>query len=241
MAAPTERVHLLLLPGMDGTEILYGPLLAHLPDWIAPTVVTYPTDGKNGYEDLYPLVAHAAEQLPACWVLGWSFSGPMALLLATRKPERVRGVLLAATFVRAPMRWLPWLRRIIRTPVFATFRFVRRLPIWLLRGTDDPLRRDKARIWNRVPARTLARRARALSRIDVRGELRSCPQHVLYLLSSRDRVVPDHNVDEIRRERPSVQVATIDGGHFALYSNPAQAARCIADFVRQQAANATPR
>lgn len=51
-----EPATLLLLPGLDGTEVLFGPLLKALPPWIRPRVVTYPARGANGYADLLPLV-----------------------------------------------------------------------------------------------------------------------------------------------------------------------------------------
>ena len=50
---------LVLLPGLDGTAAMFGPLLASLPPWIRPVVVTYPPSGPNGYDDLLPLVQRA--------------------------------------------------------------------------------------------------------------------------------------------------------------------------------------
>jgi hypothetical protein len=40
---------LVLLPGLDGTEIFFGPLLSQLPSWIDPVVITYPPTGPNMY------------------------------------------------------------------------------------------------------------------------------------------------------------------------------------------------
>lgn len=229
---PIPPVHLVLLPGLDGTEVLFGPLLRCLPEWLQPTVVTYPEEGPNSYEDLLPKVLQAIDALPDCVVLGWSFSGPLALRAANQRPDRVRAVILGSTFVRAPLAWMPPLRKLLRTPVVGTMRFVRRLPLWLNRPLHDPLRRDKAILWQRVPARTLAARARAIAAVDAREDLRRCVQPILYLAADHDDVVPPVNLAEVLRERPAVQVATIAGNHFALYANPTAATQAIEGFLR---------
>ncbi len=49
-------VTLVLLPGLDGTEILFGPMIQALTPWVRPVVVPYPASGPAGYEDLQPRV-----------------------------------------------------------------------------------------------------------------------------------------------------------------------------------------
>lgn len=234
MSAPEPLV---LLPGMDGTEIMFAPLVAQLPPSLAPHVVTYPATGNNGYGDLLPLVLDAVRSYPRCHVLGWSFSGPLALRAAALEPARVRSVVLAASFVQPPLRWLPWLGPLLVTPAVGAMRFVRRLPIWLLRAPDDPFRRAKAQLWQAVLARTLAARTRAIRGVDARGDLRAVTQPLLYIAGDRDRVVPAHNVAAMRVQRPSLEVATIAGGHFALYTNAPAAAGAIGEFLRRGAAD----
>src|SRR5262249_1358509 len=100
---------LVLLPGLDGTDIFFAPLRRALPDWIRTRVVSYPQSGPTAYEDLMPLVEHAVADLESFFVLGWSFGGPLALHLAATRPGAVRGVILCASFVRPPLpglvRW----------------------------------------------------------------------------------------------------------------------------------------
>src|SRR5262245_11899688 len=103
-------MHLLLLPGADGTGILFAPLLSALPPALQPLVVRYPPDQPLGYADLLPLVEEAVPASGDFLVLGESFSGPLALLLAARRPPGLRGVILCASFARNPLpgctRWL---------------------------------------------------------------------------------------------------------------------------------------
>src|SRR4051794_32003699 len=110
---------LVLLPGMDGGDRLFGPLRACAPAGTETVAVGYPPGPANGYEDLLPLVR---AQLPTdrpYVLLGWSFSGPLALLAAAERPPRLRGVVLAASFVKTPVPWLPrWARRLVTPALF---------------------------------------------------------------------------------------------------------------------------
>ena len=231
----THTATLVLLPGLDGTAAMFGPLLASLPPWIRPVVVTYPASGPNGYDDLLPLVQHAVRGTPRFHVLGWSFGGPLALMAAGANPSAVRGIVLCASFARAPRPDLaPW-RFAFRPPVVATIRALRRAPA-LVRGypTED-LRRAKAETWRRVGASVLSTRARAALAVDARPQLASCAAPVLYVASSQDRVVPRRNIEDIRAAACACEVVTIAGPHLALFTNAAAAAVHIANFVRRTA------
>jgi pimeloyl-ACP methyl ester carboxylesterase len=228
---------LLLLPGLDGTDIFFQPLLAALPAAVQARVVRYPAAMPQDYAALLALVRREIADLPHCHVLGWSFSGPLALMLAAAEPHRVRSVILAASFVRAPNALAARLRFALVAPLIWGWRAVRRLPL-LLRPGGDAWRRAKMQSWRQVGARTLAARLRAIMAVDVRAELCALPQPVLYLASGADGIVPQRNRDEIVRLRPSVQLATIPGHHQSLYSRPQEAARVIMEFLAR--ADAVP-
>jgi len=89
---------LVLLPGMDGGDKLFGPLRTAAPPGVDTIAIGYPPGPRNDYGDLLPAVR---AQLPAdrpFFLLGWSFSGPLVLLAAAERPPGLRGVILAATF-----------------------------------------------------------------------------------------------------------------------------------------------
>lgn len=232
------KTTLVLLPGLDGTEIFFQPLLAALPENVQALVVSYPAAAGHGYADLLPLVRRAIADVPECHVLGWSFSGPLALMLAAAEPQKVRGVILSASFVRPPHRLMSRLRFALVGPVIWTWRAVRRLPLWLLRPRTDPLRRAKTQTWHQVSSGVLAARLRAIMGVDAREPLNACHQPVLYIASRQDGIVPRRNVDEIVRLRPSVRVVTIPGRHQAMYTHPESAARAISEFI--EAASTRP-
>jgi pimeloyl-ACP methyl ester carboxylesterase len=227
----TRTMTLVLLPGLDGTEIFFRPLLAALPGWVKPVVVTYPVSGANHYLDLLAVVRAAVENLEDFYVLGWSFSGPLALMLAAKERSRVRGVILCASFVRPPLPGLSWLRFSVRSPVVHLVRLIHRTTILLSSYSTDMFRRDKSATWARVPSYILAVRTRAILALDARECLRQCKRPVLYVAGSRDRVVPGWNAEEMVRELPSTKVVTIDGPHLALYTNPGAAVQAIVGFI----------
>ena len=153
-------------------------------------------------------------------------------MLAAKEPKRTRGVILCASFVRSPHPILPWLRFAVVPPVVTLIRLARRTPAVFPGVWTEQFRRDKAAAWARVPARVLAARARAILAVDARTYLRECPRPVLYLAGSRDSIVPRRNADQVVKESPSARIVTIDGPHFAMYTNPDAAAGAIAAFMQ---------
>jgi pimeloyl-ACP methyl ester carboxylesterase len=222
-----------MLPGLDGTEAFFRPLLDVLPAWIRPVIVTYPPTGPNEYADLLPLVQRALEPHQAVHLLGWSFGGPLALMAAAGSPVSVRGIVLCASFVRAPYPWLaPW-RAAVRPPLVAAIRAARRTPGDLRGYSTEGLQRAKAEVWAAVDSRVLATRARAALGVDSRALLRASDAPVLYVASSNDRVIPPRNIDEVRAAARTCEVVTIEGAHLAMVTNPRPAAAHIARFVQR--------
>lgn len=228
MTPPTPLV---LLPGLDGSDVFFRPFMAALPAWIAPRVVPYPRTGDQGYARLLAHVQAEVSDLPAFWVLGSSFGGPLALALAAAEPERIRGVVLSTSFARMPQpRLLRW-RMFVRPPVIATIRTLRRLPVWLGRAPDDPFRRAKAETWRRVSAHELSARLRVVMQVDARPALAALPHPPLCLAASADTVVPAQALHAMLAMRPDARVATLRGSHMALFHDGRAAAEHVARFI----------
>jgi len=213
-ATSSVSATLVLLPGLDGTDVFLRPLVAALSPAIQPLVVTYPTSGAEDYGDALGIVRRATAGLSEFYVLGLSFSGPLAVMFAAEEPERVKGVVLVATFVRLPRPVLRFFRFACTGTTLWMWRIARRIPIWLLRSRRDPLRLAKAETLRTVPARCFARRTRAVIDVDVSGALRQCRQPILCVSFERDMIVPRQNVEAILRAAPSTIHATVPGGHF---------------------------
>ncbi len=228
------KTTLVLLPGLDGTEIFFGPLLAQLPPWIDPVVVTYPASGPNAYDDLAPIVLQAVDGLAEFAILGWSFGGPLALMVAAGRPTRVSAVVLCSSFVTPPHPGLVRFRFAMTAPVIAAVRAVRRTRLRIPGWASAEMRKAKATTWRRVTARVLAARARAAMGVDARRLLAECRPRILYLASTRDEVIPRTSLDEVLAHAPHTEVAEIEGPHLALFTNPVQSAARIAGFLQRQ-------
>jgi len=225
---------LVLLPGMDGGDKLFGPLQSTAPADVETGAVGYPPGPHNGYDDLLPLVR---AQLPTdrpFFLLGWSFSGPMALLAAAERPPGLRGVILAASFVKAPVPWLPrWAHRLATPALFRFYPAASRAKALLGGYGTREVRRLLAEAHAFAGTEALACRARATLSIDATEALGSCPVPVLYLRARKDGVIPASRADEIRRARPSVEVVDIDGPHLALVTNPTDAWAALSEFMNR--------
>jgi pimeloyl-[acyl-carrier protein] methyl ester esterase len=223
---------LVLLPGMDGGDKLFGPLRAAAPAGVETIAVGYPPGPQNGYDDLLPLVR---AQLPTdrpFFLLGWSFSGPLALLAAAARPPGLRGVILAASFVKTPVRYLPrWAHRLATPALFRFYPAASRAKALLGGYGTREVRRLLAEAHASAGVEALACRARATLSIDAHDVLVACPVPVLYLRARKDGVIHARHADDVRRLRPSVEIADIDGPHLALVTNPAAAWEALGAFM----------
>jgi pimeloyl-ACP methyl ester carboxylesterase len=222
---------LVLLPGLDGTGIMFRPLLPFLPANLRPIVVSYPPDQPLAYSDLLPIVQASLPDSSPFLLVGESFSGPLALMAARMKPDGLRGVILCASFVKRPVRFAPaWLRHLVFPSLFR-FRRARKMVNAMLGGDSTPaLRTLTEEALSVVRPEVLAARVRSVLTVDVTRELCSCPVPILYLRGDRDRVVARHNADTIAAANPSVEVVEVPAPHLIFQCLPEEAAAAISAF-----------
>ncbi|HEY2584229.1 MAG TPA: alpha/beta hydrolase [Tepidisphaeraceae bacterium] len=232
-AAP---VRLILLPGLDGSGVLFAPMLKHLAPEVEPVIVRYPPDRALGYEELLPTVLAALPSGSPFVLVAESFSGPLALMCAARRPAGLIGVVLCASFIRNPVWRRPgWLRHLVRPFVFRLYPKLS-LARGLLVGRSSPeLRRLIAEALAPLRPEVLAHRVRSVLGVDVTKELLARPVPILYLRATRDVIVPAHNAAEIVAMCPSVRVVEIPAPHAVLQTQPAASVAAIVTFVRDLA------
>jgi pimeloyl-ACP methyl ester carboxylesterase len=144
---------LVLLPGLDGTGKLFQPFIRELPaDWRV-IVASYPADARSGYAQLASLTLTMLPPEGRAVLLGESFSGPIAIQLASALGPRVQALVLCCTFARNPVPgWalsvLSWvcchrlqrcLRYLRRVPCWAGIRLQSRVSCWRKRSQSCPL------------------------------------------------------------------------------------------------------
>jgi pimeloyl-[acyl-carrier protein] methyl ester esterase len=228
----TQSMTLVLLPGMEGTGTLFAPFSRALPDRVKPVVVSYPTDRPLDYAGHLKIVMAALPLDEPFFLLGESFSGPLALMAAAQHPRGLMGVILCATFVTWP---LPVARSVARLIVScglfrlkSTRLFLR---ILLSRSAPDELRTLFAEALADLEPEVLAARARAIMKVDCTAELRQCPVPVLTMVADHDRILPERCSELIHHVRPDAEIVHFKTPHLILQCAPATAAGLICGFM----------
>jgi len=225
---------LVLLPGLDGTGVLFRPFLAALPPDIEPVVVSYPTQKPLGYGELLSLVQAKIPMHEPFALLGESFGGPLALRVAAARPQGLQAVILCGSFVSCPFAFVPkWASKLVSSWPFHAFPLFAKCKGRLgLYASKEHLALSIEALTQVAPG-VFAERVRQIIHIDVAAELRDCTAPILYLQGKRDGVVWRSNLRRIVELKPDVQSAVIDSSHMILKTEPAAAARVILEFMRR--------
>jgi pimeloyl-[acyl-carrier protein] methyl ester esterase len=219
---------LLLLPGMDGTGLLFRRFVEALPAGLTAVIASYDRSTRASQDELLARLPRLAEPHV---IVGESFSGPLAIRRAVGDAS-VGGVVLVASFVRPPRPILSTLSSlgsvVFRRPPPRSF--VRHV---LLGGSVDDVLVDEVRdAIAGVGSDVLADRLRQLGVVDVRPALGQLTCPLLYLQARRDRLVPASHGAEIVGFGPGRRLVDFDTGHLVLQSRPVESAGHLADFVR---------
>lgn len=221
-------MQLFLFPGLDGT----GKLLRDFCNAIsaAPTsardydatILPLPINVSNTYASLTDHFStkifrpFATEKYV---LIAESFSGPLAVKLADRHPDRIAAIVLVATFCWRPSiagcRLLPW-RLLFRLPLpSAVARYGLLGP-----HADDMLVEQLRDTVQTVPANLLAQRMREVLRVDVRTALAGSSAPTLYVRPTCDRLVRMKSSRLVMTTNPAVQEVSIAGPHLILQTQP---------------------
>lgn len=229
--AASSRRTIVLLPGMEGSGSVYRPLIEAAPPGVDTLTVTYPSGATQDYDALLPLVRAQLPRDRPYHLLGWSFSGPLALRAAAGPPPGLRGVVLASSFVRRPS-WVPTaLHRLARPWLFRFYPAAAQTKALLGGHASADLRRLLAEAHALAGPAAIAARVRAAMTVDATADLCACSVPILYLRARRDGVVRAKCADEIRALCPSVEVAELAGPHLALLTDPRAAWTALSAFM----------
>ena len=223
---------LVLLPGLDGTGKLFTEFLKVLDPSISAIIVSYPNDVPMSYDELETLVSAALPADRPFFLLGESFSGPLAIRIAARRPASLMGLLLCVTFASNPFPWAgAWARPL------AAYLPLKSLPRWirapLMWGSASPNRapRQSERAMAQVSAAVIRHRIAALLAVDEISSLPKISVPALVLCATRDRVVSEAATRRIMRGITHAQRVDIEGPHLLLQTCAAQCAAAVLSFM----------
>ncbi len=232
MAGDRSMTTLVILPGMDGTGVFLEAFTAALGPDVVVTIARYPDDAQFGYAELEPIARAALPRDGPFFILGESFSGPLAVSLAAARPPGLKGVILCASFVRNPRPGLAWLKPFV--PALPLARGPAAALSYLLLGkfASRALKTVLSEALTKISAATFRARLLAIIDMDMSAMLARLDVPILYLRATHDRLVPRKASEIVTRLNPRARVIEIDAPHFLLQSAPAQAARTVATFMR---------
>ena len=210
---------IVLLSGLDGTGVLFKPLLDVLPTNVEPIVVSYPPDEKLSYGKL---VEHVMSRLPKDEVyilIGESFSGPIAYEIALRQPGNMKAVVFVASFLKPPQRLVLGLTKLLPRSLLLSLpipAFV--IKLFMLGSKASTKLVDLFRLsLSKVSAKVLAYRLDEIANLDIK--LQQCNIKAIYIQASDDYLVPDQCVEAFKGVMDNLEVYRVDGPHFILQAN----------------------
>ena len=227
----SQKTTLILLPGLDGTGLVFEPLLKHLPATIEPVFVRYPGDTPMSFQEHIDFAGARLPDDKPFVLLAESFSGPIALQLLAEPPENLVGVVFVATFERYPKPFLLDLARLLpQGPLLRLFATSLLCRFFCLGSAD----REAVALFQKALASV---KLSALSqRLKILAELPPPPETnyynpCLYLQASHDRLVPERAAARLQRHLPQTQLVQIPGPHIILLARPEDGARVISNFI----------
>jgi pimeloyl-ACP methyl ester carboxylesterase len=229
IAKPADEI--VLLPGLDGTGDLFDRLAASLADEFTVNVMRYPNDPSLGYAG-YAELARKLIGKRRVFLLGESFSGPVAVRVAAQLGPQIKGVILAATFLRTPLpAW--FMRRASHTEPEATPKRIRDA---ILMGSygDDELRNKVDEIVRGLSRPVRAARLRAIAEVDVREDFARLRCPVLVLHGRKDWLVSITPMQKAACDKGGVRIVAFSAAHMLLQTRAAEAATEISAFAKSK-------
>ncbi len=211
---------IILLPGLNGTKGLFEPLIRVNPSNIDVDAISLPNNKSLSYNELTDHIMKELEKIQSDYIIiGESFSGPLALLIAANNVEQLKGIILVASFIQTPkttIKYIPW---------NAVFKLAK--PFFQLSSGFSIISKELKNVSSTV----LANRMYSICNVNVEKELKKCQVPLAYFIGKYDLLVAKRNVNTIRSIRPDMEIIEFSTQHFLLQAAPKQAWNSILEFV----------
>jgi pimeloyl-ACP methyl ester carboxylesterase len=225
-----DAMRLVLLPGLDGTGLLFARLLGELGSRVDSTVVHYPADQALNYAEHENIARCFLPNDEPYVLLGESFSGPVAISIAASHPPLLAGLILCCSFARNPVTWCAHLKPLLGLVPFSFLPEAAQSFFIFGQFSTRLLRAEHRRAVSRVSNAALRARLRDIFEVNVTGELGQVEVPCMVLQASDDRVVP--KVFSQLPDLPNAKRIEVKGPHLLLQAAPQKTSELILDFVR---------
>jgi pimeloyl-ACP methyl ester carboxylesterase len=226
--------HLVLIPGLDGTGMLFEPFVQALPPGIDATIVSFPHDKASYDHDLFAVIRNVIPWNRPLVILAESSSGPLGMRFAAAQRENVEAVILVSSFVSNPIVAAGnWSTTFLSKPWYEKPPAAVSVRKHLLGKNASDTMVNKTVTALRTPWPTvLGHRIEMMKKIDAREALKNWDKPVLYIRAENDQFVSKSSTEEVCRLNHRVRMVSVPGPHLLLQSNPQGALEVILPFLQ---------
>lgn len=223
---------ILLLPGADGTGVLFEPFLKVVTSSLESEGISLSIELVNLNHDKFgnPLAQNLAFQAARIeneyvtqpiMIIAESYSGLLAYELLSRERLNIAQVIFVASFLNAPSNlatiaakfnpaWLKAVMQVTPSPVWGRVLFGR----WQTPQLRALFRQALAQ----TPNDLLQQRLAIIASAQIPNKTIDVP--CLYLQARQDSLVSANNIEIFRQVFSNFASITVDGTHFLLQTNP---------------------
>ena len=226
LASGSDRPPIVLVPGLDGTALLFYRQIPHLAR--AFDVVAFPLPDNSTItfdglvSDLRRLISEVSDN--GAILVGESFGGALSMSTALAHPEAVKGLVIVNSFPwlkrRIQIRAAPWLLRLLPWGAMPIVRSFTESRLHSRHTLDEDLVEFHRRS-AMIGYDGYVRRLELLAGYDIRHRLSaiSCP--TLFLAADEDRLVPSVEWAQYMAARvPDSELSILEGyGHICLINH----------------------
>ncbi len=218
LVADKSSKKLVLLPGMDGTGLLFKPLIDALPDSIEIQIVSYSATEKQTYSELVEIVIKQLPKHPFV-LLAESFSGPIAYLLSLHKNVPISQLILVASFLSNPFPRASAILRLLPLNILLSLPVPSCLLQYFCFGSlaNDELLVLFGNSLKQVSSRVLAFRLRQI--LSIRIPVVRSSVDCLIITASSDRLISASISVDIKHFFIDPVESKISGAHFLAQTN----------------------
>jgi len=222
---------LVMLPGLDGTGLLFENLAQELSRKFEVTIISFEDVSGQSYQQQ---AAEVAEQLKndCIFIIAESYSGPIAYALTQLlKPNQISGIVFLASFISRPSP-IAYMAHLIPSVLFKENRFTRKSLTYFGFNSHYESQLISA-VFNSINMANkikLRNRLHNIATLQKAHNIISIP--VTYIRPSKDRLVSRQAVNDLAKNCINYNEVSVSGGHFIAQLKPKECAEVICKAVK---------
>lgn len=224
-----EQFSLVLLPGMDGTGLMFKPLIKLLPESFNHKVIPIPETCFFSHRELAKTVVDDLPEGPSV-ILAESFSGKTAYELCLMVPEKIIHVVFAASFLNKPNKLTAFSRYLPLTPLKNGL-----IPDWLLAkvlfGVEHPPIELLHKSLSQVDNRLLRNRLGILAKMETPEKRIDIPCTIINAVN--DNLVSPEASLSISHNFKNSNTHELETGHFVLQAAPRDVEAILTTVIKE--------